>query len=434
MAKIEKIHALEILDSRGFPTLEIILKTDTQIITKAKIPSGASTGENEALELRDKDKNRYAGKGVLKAVYNVNNHLNNLLKGKDVLLQEEIDRLMITADGTENKSHFGANAILGVSLAVARAGAIEKKLPLYRYLKNQEKYYLPCPMMNVINGGEHADNSLDIQEFMIRPIGAPSFKEALRWGAEIFHTLKSLLKEAGHETSVGDEGGFAPNLSSDEEALNLLVQAIEKAGYKPGEQVSLALDLAASEFYDKKKKLYFEKKNKLLGKPYKTRDTKEQIAYIEYLVKKFPISSIEDGLDENDWKGWSLFTKEMGDKIQIIGDDLFVTNVKFLKRGIEEKSANAILVKLNQIGTLTETIETINLAKENDFSTIISHRSAETEDDFIADLAVGLTAKQIKTGSLSRSERICKYNRLLEIEEELGDRAVYSHTLGSRLL
>ena len=427
MTKIESIDALEILDSRGNPTVEVILTTDTGIITKAKIPSGASTGEHEALELRDKDKSRYFGKGVLKAVENVKGPLQKLLKGHSIMDQAAIDEAMIKADGTENKATFGANAILGISMAVARAAALEKKLPLFQSIGQKNAHLLPCPMMNIINGGSHADSSLDIQEFMIRPIGAPNFKEALRWGTEVFHTLKKLLKEKGLATSVGDEGGFAPNLSSDEEALSFIIHAIEKAGYKPKEQITIALDLAASEFFDKETGKYYEKKNKLAGKPFNTRTTEEQVDYIINLCNKFPIDSVEDGLDENDWKGFSLLTEKMGKKIQIVGDDLFVTNTKFLQKGIDEKAANAILIKLNQIGTVTETINAINLASKHGMNSVVSHRSGETEDAFIADFVVAMGTGQIKTGSLSRSDRIAKYNRLLEIEALLNTKATYFH-------
>ena len=427
MGKIDKIQALEVLDSRGNPTIEVILFTSNHIQVKAKVPSGASTGEHEALELRDNDPKRYFGKGVQKAISNVNGPINELLKGMSIFEQKEIDEKMIQADGTENKAHFGANAIVGVSLAVARAAAMEQKIPLFQYLGGQEANLLPCPMMNIINGGAHADNSLEFQEFMIRPMGASSFSESLRWGSEVFHTLKKLLKEKNYATSVGDEGGFAPNLSSNEEALTLIVEAIEKAGYKPGENISIALDIAASEFYDKKAHTYIEKKKKLAKQKFQSRSPEEFIDYIKSLCLSFPISSVEDGLDENDWKGWKLLTEKMKDQVQIIGDDIFVTNKKFLQKGINEQIANAILIKLNQIGTLTETLETIKLAKQNNYATIISHRSGETEDDFIADLAVAVSAGQIKTGSLSRSDRIAKYNRLIEIESILGTNARFFH-------
>lgn len=395
MPVIKSVHALEILDSRGNPTLEVILTTDDGFIGKSAVPSGVSTGEHEAVELRDKDKSRYLGKGVKKAVQHVNEQLNTLLKGKNVLEQKPIDQLMIEADGTENKSHFGANAILGVSLSLAKAAAASLKIPLYRYIGGCDPYILPCPMMNILNGGAHADNLLDFQEFMIRPIGAPSFSEALRWGSEIFHTLKALLHEKGYSTAVGDEGGFAPRLSSNEEALDLILKAIEKAGYKPQSQITIALDCAASELYDASTRSYIEKKKKAAGQPFAQRSTQEQIAYLSSLVSHYPIDTIEDGLDQNDWAGWKEMTEKLGRRIQLIGDDIFVTNPKFLQRGIKEKAANAILIKLNQIGTLTETLETIGLAQQHGYGTIISHRSGETEDTTIADLCVATNSGQI---------------------------------------
>jgi len=416
MAKIETIHAREILDSRGNPTVKVEVTTNTGIIGQAAVPSGASTGEHEAVEIRDNDPKRYGGKGVKKAVSNVNGPLNTLLKGWDIFDQTAIDQAMIKEDGTPNKGNFGANAILGVSLAVSRAGAMCSKIPLFEYISTQDHTLLPTPMMNIINGGAHADNSLDFQEFMIRPIGAPSFSEALRYGAETFHALKTILKEKGHATSVGDEGGFAPNLSSDEEALEVIMSAIEKVGLKPGKDITLATDCAASEFYDREKKLYLD------------RDASAQVAYLEKLCNSYPIDTIEDGLDENDWEGWKILTERLGKKIQLVGDDIFVTNTEFLQRGIDSHVANSILIKVNQIGTLTETIDAINLAKKNNYATVISHRSGETEDTFIADLAVATRAGQIKTGSLSRSDRIAKYNRLLFIEEKLGSRATYSQS------
>lgn len=427
MSKISSLHALEILDSRGNPTIEVILTTDKNIIAKAKVPSGASTGEHEALELRDNDPKRYLGKGVLKAVKNVNTSLNSLLKGESVFDQEKIDKMMIEKDGTDNKSTFGANATVGVSIAVIKAAALTKKMEIYKYLKKESSYILPCPMMNIINGGAHADNCLEIQEFMIRPVGAPSFKEALRWGSETFHTLKKILKDKGFATSVGDEGGFAPNLKDSDEALSLITQAIEKAGYKPKDQISIALDVAASEFFDEGKKLYIEKKKKKLLQPFFEKSAKEMVDYYESLLKKYPIDTIEDGLDENDWEGWKYLTEKLGKKIQLVGDDIFVTNPKFVKKAIKEKVANSVLIKLNQIGTVTETIDTVKLAQENNYKTVISHRSAETEDTFIADFCVALNGCQIKTGSLSRSERIAKYNRLLEIEDELKEKVIYYH-------
>lgn len=426
MPTIRQIHAREILDSRGNPTIEVEVTTDSGVVGKAKIPSGASTGEHEAVELRDRNKYRYDGKGVQKAVDNVKGPLARLLIGMSVLEQTKIDQAMIEEDGTENKSSLGANAILGVSLAVARAGAQCQGIPLYRYIGGAHPHLLPCPMMNVINGGVHATSSLDFQEFMIRPIGAPNFAEALRWGAETFHSLKRLLHKKNLSTSVGDEGGFAPELSSEEEAFELLLTAITEAGYVPGKDLSLAIDCAASTFYDKNKKIYVEKKKMEKKLPYKTRSSDEQVAFLESLCKKYPIDSIEDGLDENDWEGWENLTKALGETIQLVGDDIFVTNPKFLQRGIKKNVANSILIKLNQIGTLTETLETIELAKDHEYKTVISHRSGETEDSFIADLSVAIRAGQIKTGSLSRSERIAKYNRLLEIEEELGSSAIYN--------
>jgi len=423
MSKIKKVHAREVLDSRGNPTIEVDVITEDGILGRASVPSGASTGANEALEMRDKDPNRYDGKGVKKAVQNVIGPLNHLLKGMCVFNQTRIDRAMIEEDGTENKSSFGANAILGVSLATARAAALTHKEPLYRYIGGSHTNLLPKPMMNIINGGEHADNSLDFQEFMIRPIGAPNFAEALRWGAETFHALKKLLKKAGHATSVGDEGGFAPNLTSDEDAISFILNAIEEAGYKPGEDITLAMDCAASEFYEDGK--YIEKKKKIAGQDYQKRTPEEQVTHLEALCSRFPIDSIEDGLDENDWEGWKILTERLGSKVQLVGDDLFVTNTKFLQKGIDENVANAILIKVNQIGTLTETLEAIDLAKKHEYKTIISHRSGETADTFIADLSVATRAGQIKTGSLSRSDRVAKYNRLLAIEEELNSEASY---------
>jgi enolase len=425
MPKIQSIHALEILDSRGNPTLEVILRADDGSVGKAAVPSGASTGEHEAVELRDSDPKRYFGKGVLKAVANVNGPLAKLLIGKDLFDQTAIDHSMIQEDGTPNKARFGANAILGISLAAAKAAAASKNLPLYHYLGGSDATLLPCPMMNILNGGAHADNLLDFQEFMIRPIGAPTFREAVRWGSEIFHTLKKGLKAHGFATAVGDEGGFAPLIDSNESALELIVQAIEKAGYKPGQDVSIALDPAASEFYVPATQTYLEKKKKEAKKPFVSRSAQELIAYLENLCSKYPIDSIEDGLDQNDWKGWQAFTAQMTSKIQLVGDDIFVTNPKFLQKGIDQKVANAILIKVNQIGTLTETLQTIALAKQHDYANVISHRSGETEDTTIADLCVATAAGQIKTGSLSRSDRVAKYNRLLEIEDELGSKAHY---------
>lgn len=426
MTKISSLDALEILDSRGNPTLAVYLTTDDGITTKACVPSGASTGEHEAIELRDQDKRRYLGKGVQKAVANVRGPIAKLLKGKDVRNQQEIDLAMISFDGTPNKAHLGANAILGVSVAAAKAAAKSTQLPLYRYLHTGDKFILPCPMMNIINGGAHADNHMDFQEFMIRPIGAPNFHEAIRWGVEVFFSLKSLLKQAGMSTSVGDEGGFAPNMSSNEQTLDFILKAIEKAGYRPKDDISLALDCAASEFYDASTKRYLEVKKKRTGEPFASRSAEEQVAYLQMLCSEYPIDSIEDGMDQNDWNGWVELTRRLGKKIQIVGDDLFVTNSKFIEKGIELKAANSVLIKINQIGTLTETIEAVQLAKKHGFTTVFSHRSGETEDTTIADLSVALSAGQIKTGSLSRSDRVAKYNRLLEIEHELGSQAIYS--------
>lgn len=425
MTKIRKIKAIEILDSRGHPTLEVTLIADGDLYGKAAIPSGASTGENEAVELRDGDLSRYNGKGVKLAISHVNGPISDLLSGMSVFDQRAIDKALIEADGTHNKSKWGANAILGASLAAARAGAQAAKLPLYKYIGGCNAFSLPCPMMNIINGGAHADNSLDFQEFMIRPTGASTFSEALRWGSEIFHTLKKLLKNEGYETSVGDEGGFAPNLPSHEAAIEMILRAIETAGYRPGEQVAIALDCAASGFFDKASKKYIELKKKQSGARYAQRDSIEQIEYLASLCEKYPIDSIEDGLDENDWEGWKRLSDKLRDKVQLVGDDLFVTNPLFLQRGIDQGIGNSILIKLNQIGTLSETLDTIHLAQSRGYTTVVSHRSGETEDSFIADLAVAARTGQIKTGSLSRSERIAKYNRLLEIESEMGKMAEY---------
>ncbi|AFY50945.1 phosphopyruvate hydratase [Nostoc sp. PCC 7524] len=417
---IEAIVAREILDSRGRPTVEAEVHLLSGAVGLAQVPSGASTGTFEAHELRDKDKSRYGGKGVLKAVQNVNQVLTPKLIDLDALDQELIDRTMIALDGSANKSNLGANAILAVSLAAARAGAESLGIPLYRYLGGPLANLLPVPLMNVINGGAHAANNVDFQEFMIVPIGASSFREALRWGAEVFATLSEVLHDKGLLTGVGDEGGFAPNLESNQVALELLVAAIEKAGYKPGEQVALALDVAASEFYKDGQYVYD-------GKPHAPT---EFIDYLGQLVDQYPIVSIEDGLHEEDWQHWQLLTQKIGSKVQLVGDDLFVTNATRLQKGIQGKAGNAILIKLNQIGSLTETLETIDLATRNGFRSVISHRSGETEDTTIADLAVATRAGQIKTGSLCRSERVAKYNRLLRIEDELGDRAVYAGAVG----
>lgn len=424
MSYIRSVKGHEILDSRGNPTIEVTLSTDHDVVVKASVPSGASTGTNEALELRDGEK-RYGGKGVEKAIAHVNGPIAQILVGEHVLDQRRLDMMMIASDGTENKGRFGANAILGASLALARAGALTAREPLYRYIGGCNAHILPCPMMNIINGGAHADNSLDFQEFMIRPVGAPTFREAVRWGAEIFHTLKVILKEEGHSTSVGDEGGFAPNLPSNEAALDLIVQAIEKAGYHPGSQVTLALDCAASEFYDKGSRSYVEKKKKKRKEKFAERSSAEQADYLAGLCSRYPIDSIEDGMEEADWEGWKLLTDKIGNKVQIVGDDLFVTNPKFLMKGIRQGVANAILVKVNQIGTLTETLETVRIAQTHGYAAIISHRSGETEDSFIADIAVGANTGQIKTGSLSRTDRVAKYNRLLSIEAGMDGYGTY---------
>lgn len=421
MALIGSIEAIEILDSRGNPTIKVMMHSSDGLVGAASVPSGASTGEHEAVELRDGDPKRYFGKGTLKAVSNVKKILCPLLKGKKIADQEEIDQLIINCDGSSNKSHLGANALLGVSLAFADLLAKTRKLPLYRSILANDPSLLPCPMMNIINGGAHADNLLDFQEFMVRPIGAPSFKEAVRYGVEVYHTLKKLLKEKGLSTSVGDEGGFAPLLKTNEETLDIILAAITKAGFTPGKDISIALDCAASEFYDKDQQHYVEKKGS------KTKRTSaEQIAYLEKLISSYPIDSIEDGLSENDWDGWEKLTKKIGSSCQIVGDDIFVTNPSFLKRGIEKGVANSILIKVNQIGTLTETLEAIAIAKKAGYKTIISHRSGETEDTIIADIAVATESGQIKTGSLSRSDRTAKYNRLLEIENELNNRAQFA--------
>ena len=414
MAKIKKVWAREILDSRGNPTVEVDVILDNGILGRAAVPSGASTGENEALELRDGDKSRYLGKGVLKAVENVNKIIARAVIGK-LPDFKKIDEIALKIDGTENKAVLGANAILGVSMAVAKAAALAKKQSLYKYLGGDKAKVLPVPLMNILNGGLHADNNLDIQEFMIMPVGAPSFKEALRMATETFHSLKALLKSRHLSTSVGDEGGFAPSLNSNEEALTLIIQAIEKAGYKPGEDIALALDCASSSFFQDGK-YSFEGAQKTSA---------EMIAIYENWLTKYPILSIEDGLGENDWPGWKELTRKLAAKVQLVGDDVFVTNPKIFKKGIAEKIGNAILVKVNQIGSLSETLEAINIAKKNKYGAIISHRSGETEDTTIAHLSVATNAGQIKTGSLSRTDRVCKYNELLRIEEELGKKAVY---------
>lgn len=420
-ACIEAVHAREILDSRGNPTVEVDVYLCDGTMGRAAVPSGASTGEHEAVELRDGDKKRYMGKGTSKAVANVNDVIAPEIEGMDPTDQELIDAKMIELDGTENKGKLGANAILGVSLAVARAAATSAELPLFRYLGGAGAHVLPVPMMNILNGGKHADNNVDPQEFMIQPFGANSFKDAIRMGAEVFHALKKVLSDKGLSTAVGDEGGFAPNLKSTEEALDVIMLAIEKAGYKPGQDVFIALDPAASELFDKDKgKYHFFKSD-----PNNWISSDDLIAFWQKLIAKYPIRSIEDGLAEDDWQGWAKFTAAVGDKIQLVGDDLFVTNTKRLARGLKEKSANSILIKVNQIGTLTETLNAINLAMRNGWTAVVSHRSGETEDSTISDLAVATNAGQIKTGSACRTDRICKYNQLLRIEEMLGDAAVY---------
>ncbi|QHJ71856.1 phosphopyruvate hydratase [Planococcus halotolerans] len=420
MPIITDILAREVLDSRGNPTVEVEVFTESGAFGRAIVPSGASTGEHEAVELRDGDKGRYLGKGVLKAVEHVNNEIAEELEGNySVLDQVSIDQALIELDGTENKGRLGANAILGVSMAVAHAAADYLDLPLYQYLGGFNAKQLPVPMMNILNGGEHADNNVDIQEFMVMPVGAESFRHALRMGAEIFHNLKTVLKDKGYNTSVGDEGGFAPNLGSNEEALETIMTAIEKAGYKPGEDVLLAMDVAASEIYDKEKGIY-----KLAGDN-TTKTSAEMVDWYEELANKYPIVSIEDGLDENDWDGFKLLTDRIGDKVQLVGDDLFVTNTKKLAQGIEQGIGNSILIKVNQIGTLTETFDAIEMAKRAGYTAVISHRSGESEDVTIADIAVATNAGQIKTGAPSRTDRVAKYNQLLRIEDQLHDTAKY---------
>jgi enolase len=423
-AIIESVLAREILDSRGFPTVQVEVTLDSGVMGSTAVPSGASTGEHEALELRDGDKKRFAGKGVLKACENVATLLGPVVVGRDAFDQAGLDAAMLAADGTPNKGKVGANAMLGVSMAAARAAANELGLPLYKYLGGPSARVLPVPLMNIINGGAHADNSLDFQEFMIVPKGLPNFREALRAGAEVFHTLKKLLHDRKASTGVGDEGGFAPDLPGAAAALSIVVEAIEKAGYKPGKDVALALDVASSELYDKTSKTY-----KLEGEG-KELDAKGMVDFYAKLCEQFPIVSIEDGMDENDWDGWVLLTKVMGERVQIVGDDLFVTNTERIKTGIEKGASNAVLVKVNQIGTLTETLESVEMTHRNGWATIISHRSGETEDTFIADLAVAVRSGQIKTGSLARSERVAKYNQLLRIEQELGGAAIWGGSLG----
>lgn len=418
MSAIESMVAREILDSRGNPTVEVDVLLETGAVGRAAVPSGASTGEYEAVELRDGDKKRYLGKGVEKACENINDEIAPELLSYDSTLQVDIDSIMLELDGTKNKERLGANAMLAVSMACAKASAADLGLSLYRYLGGVNAKELPVPMMNIINGGQHADNNVDLQEFMIAPAGAPTFKEALRMGAEVFHALKSILKDMGMSTAVGDEGGYAPDLGSNEEALQVIMKAIDKAGYKAGDDIFICLDPAASSFYENGKYNLKAEKNPI-------KDSEEIIAFYGDLIKKYPIISIEDGLDENDWAGFKLMTEKLGSKIQIVGDDLFVTNTERLKRGIEENAANSILIKLNQIGTVTETIEAIEMAKRAGFTAVVSHRSGETEDSFIADFVVAMNTGQIKTGSASRSERIAKYNQLLRIEEELADSAIY---------
>ena len=420
MSAIIDVYAREVLDSRGNPTVEVEVFTEAGGFGRGIVPSGASTGEYEAVELRDGDKSRYLGKGVTKAVANVNTTISEKIIGMDVTDQPALDKLMIKLDGTKNKGNLGANAILGVSIAAARAAADELGMPLYKYLGGTNGKVLPVPMMNIINGGSHADNSIDFQEFMIMPVGAPSFKEALRMGAEIFHALASILKSKGLATSVGDEGGFAPNLGSNEEGFEVIIEAIEAAGYKPGEDVLLAMDAASSEFYDKEKGVYVLADS---GEGEKT--TAEMIDLYKNLCEKYPIVSIEDGLDENDWDGFKELTVALGDKVQLVGDDLFVTNTEKLAEGIEKGIANSILIKVNQIGTLTETFDAIEMAKRAGYTAVISHRSGETEDSTISDISVALNAGQIKTGSLSRTDRIAKYNQLLRIEDELYETAKF---------
>jgi enolase len=420
MSLIESIHARQILDSRGNPTVEVDVFTESGAFGRAAVPSGASTGSHEAVELRDGDAKKYMGKGVLKAVNNVNTKIAAEVVGFPVMDQSLIDKIMIELDGTPNKGKLGANAILGVSLAVAKAAAMEAGQSLYRYIGGVNANTLPVPMMNILNGGSHADNSIDFQEFMVMPVGAKTFSEALRMGAEIFHTLKKVLHEQGLSTNVGDEGGFAPNIKSNEAAIEIVLKAIEKAGFKPGSDVMIALDPAASEFYDSKTKTYTFKKSS--GKKLKPLEMAE---YWTNWTKKYPIISIEDGLAEDDWAGWKALTDNVGKSVQLVGDDLFVTNVKRLQQGIDKGVGNAILIKVNQIGSLTETIDAVNLAKRNSYKSIMSHRSGETEDNTIADLAVALNCGQIKTGSASRSDRIAKYNQLIRIEEELGEVAYF---------
>lgn len=420
MSYIAHLHARQILDSRGNPTVEVEVLTENEYMGRASVPSGASTGIHEAIELRDNNKKVYGGKGVLKAVENVNSILTSELLGWDVADQTGIDQHMLALDGTENKSKLGANAMLAVSLAVAKAAALEANLPLYRYVGGTNARILPMPMMNILNGGAHADNKIDFQEFMIMPVGATSFSEALRWGVEVFHTLKEVLKKKGYSTNVGDEGGFAPNIQSNEEAIETVLTAIQKAGFKTGSQMAIAMDAANSELWNAKEKKYIFHKS-----DGKKMNSEQLVDFWKKWVKNYPIVSIEDGMAEDDWKGWKLLTEAVGNKVQLVGDDLFVTNVKRLQKGVDEKIANALLVKVNQIGTLTETINAVSLAQNNGFNTIMSHRSGETEDTTIADLAVALNCGQIKTGSASRTDRVAKYNQLIRIEEMLGESAIF---------
>jgi len=421
MAKIETIKGREIFDSRGNPTVEVDVALDNGVLATAAVPSGASTGTREAVELRDGDKKRLMGKGVLKAVENVNKIIAPAVIGKDPKNQKDIDRLMIDLDGTENKGKLGANAILGVSMAIAKASAMAEGVPVFKYLGGSGANRLPLPFLNILNGGKHADNNVDIQEFMIAPCGAPTFREAFRYAVETYHSLKSVLKSKGQYTAVGDEGGFAPNLSSNEEAVELIIAGIEKAGYKPGKDIAIALDPAASEFYEDGKYIMKADNSRL--------SSAEMVSYYAKLVSKYPIISIEDGLAENDWEGWKILTKELGAKIQLVGDDIFVTNKKILAEGIKQGIANSVLIKLNQIGTVTETLETVELAKEKGYTCMFSHRSGETEDAFLADIVVATGCGQIKTGAPARSERVAKYNQLVRIEERLGGKSVFNGKL-----
>lgn len=423
MSKIKSVYGREVLDSRGNPTVEVEVTTECGAFASAIVPSGASTGVHEAVELRDGNKERYLGLGTQKAVSNVNDIIAKALIGKEVTSQREIDQLMIELDGTPNKGKLGANAILGVSLAVAKCAAASLNLPLYRYIGGANSYVLPTPMMNIINGGAHADNNVDFQEFMIMPVSAPSFKEAIRMGAEVFHALKAVLKAKGLNTAVGDEGGFAPNLASNEDAIKTILEAVEKAGYKPGEDIKLAMDVASSEFYQ-------DGKYVLPGENNKSFTSKELVDFYGELCAKYPIISIEDGLDQDDWEGWAYLTEKLGETVQLVGDDFFVTNTKRLQQGIEKHLANSILIKVNQIGTLTETLEAIEMAQKANYTAVISHRSGETEDTTIADIAVATNAGQIKTGSASRTDRIAKYNQLIRIEDGLGKQGKYSGTAG----